>query len=261
MESCVCTTQAESAESRYTRLLARYSVVDSLIDCTQGHIVEGDLAGTAVPPANPAAGALRLSFVACLDALLAGAVSEDDIPFWAEVWDSALGLCRHVWEAPAARLSGAQVLELGCGVGASGLAAAARGAHVTQVDFSPDALEFARYNAAANGLEESMTLVLGDIRTLELPTTFDLIMGSDILYEPKLHEAILRVLDRNLAPAGRVVFADPGRRWASTFVALAAPSGWTYDVDEVAVRGRKGERVIDILTLERGSGNTPGGPV
>ncbi len=56
----------------------------------------------------------------------------------------------------AAELSdGGPILELGCGAGHIGLAAAAlRGARIVQVDRNPAACRWARVNAAANGLAD-----------------------------------------------------------------------------------------------------------
>src|SRR5688572_13495466 len=66
------------------------------------------------------------------------------LPYWAELWDSAMGVALHLAHAPHVP---PRVLDLGCGMGLSGAAAAARGASVTFVDLEPAALLFARLNS------------------------------------------------------------------------------------------------------------------
>lgn len=92
---------------------------------------------------------VKLKTVADLEPLLARVEEDDDIPFWAELWPSALGLARFIWQGPD--LAGQKVLELGAGLGLPGIAAAFKGAAVTQTDLVPASLEWARENARLNG--------------------------------------------------------------------------------------------------------------
>ena len=86
---------------------------------------------------------------ALLDAIDPATFMEDErLPYWAELWPSAIALARWVSRYPG--LEGKRVLELGCGLGLSGIAAAAAGARVTMTDYDEDALLFARFNAALN---------------------------------------------------------------------------------------------------------------
>jgi methylase of polypeptide subunit release factors len=69
------------------------------------------------------------------------------------------------WAAElAADLPAGPILELCCGAGHIGLAAARRsGRALVQVDVNPAAVELARRNAAANGLAERCTVVHADL--------------------------------------------------------------------------------------------------
>src|SRR5262245_14598570 len=62
---------------------------------------------------------------------------EEFLPYWAELWPSALALARMV---AARALRRARVLELGCGLGLPSLAAALAGGRVLATDWSPDAV-------------------------------------------------------------------------------------------------------------------------
>ncbi len=74
---------------------------------------------------------------------------EEFLPYWADLWPSAVALARAVAARP---LTGLRVLELGCGLGLPSLAAALAGARVLATDWSGDAVAFAAANAARNGL-------------------------------------------------------------------------------------------------------------
>lgn len=77
----------------------------------------------------------------------------------------------------APRVSRAQTLDLCCGAGAQALAASPYSEHVTGVDINPRALRFARFNAAANGVE-NVTFVQGDLYAPLGDARFDAIVAN-----------------------------------------------------------------------------------
>ena len=84
-----------------------------------------------------------------LDAIAPAEFAVDErLPYWAELWTSALVLAEKILSDDA--VAGLSVLELGCGLGLAGIAAAKAGAHVTLTDYDEDALMFARWNALTN---------------------------------------------------------------------------------------------------------------
>src|SRR3954454_1931803 len=81
---------------------------------------------------------------------------EELLPYWAELWPSSVALARAV---AARSLRGARVLELGCGLGLVGIAAALAGGRVLATDWSAFAIDFATDNAARNGVEIETAVV------------------------------------------------------------------------------------------------------
>src|SRR2546421_499109 len=72
------------------------------------------------------------------------------LPYWAELWDSALGmaqlLVKRFSSCHRVTLSPCHLLDLGCGMGFTGMVAASLGLNVTFADLEQPALLFARYN-------------------------------------------------------------------------------------------------------------------
>ena len=60
---------------------------------------------------------------------------------------------------------------------------------------------------------------------------FDLIIGSDVLYERTLHSCLAALLPRLIAPGGRILLSDPLRPQAFDFVAQREAEGWNVEMD------------------------------
>jgi len=155
---------------------------------------------------------------------------EEFLPYWAELWPSALALADHV----ASRdLAGLGLVELGCGLALPGIVAALGGAAVLATDWSEDALEFVRANARRNGAEvETLRCSWTSPDPLVARAPFDLVLASDVLYERRDVEPLLALLPR-LAP--EVLLADPGRPTLSDFLERAAEA-WLVERSEPVYR-------------------------
>ncbi|HEV2679498.1 MAG TPA: methyltransferase [Rhodanobacter sp.] len=148
---------------------------------------------------------------------------------------------------------GKRILELGCGLGLSSLVLQQRCADITASDHHPLAEPFLRHNAAQNQL-----LAIGycDLRW-EIPDAtlgrFDLIIGSDILYESGHADLLATMVHRHALPDAEVLITDPGRGNSAPFTRALADQGFTvvelrsrFDVADVApFRGR-------LLSYRRG---------
>ncbi|XP_017161645.1 histone-arginine methyltransferase METTL23 isoform X2 [Poecilia reticulata] len=111
------------------------------------------------------------------------------------VWPCAVVLAQYLW-FHRDQLRGRAVLELGAGVGLPGVLAARCGARVSLSDGSdrPRCLENGRRSCAANGLRDVGVLGLswGDVtpELLLLPPQ-DVVLGSDVFYDPQDFEDVL----------------------------------------------------------------------
>ncbi len=173
---------------------------------------------------------LEIAAAPSLDRLVTDRTDPDRIPFWAVVWDAAPALARWIVERDDWR--GTRVLELGCGVGLAGLAAAAMGAKVTQTDLFPEAVAAARANSRRNGLTD-VRHVAADWHQWPFREPWPLVLGSDLAYERASHAPLLEVLNQAVAPEGAALIADPGRPMSLDFFVLAERSGWRVQMRDL----------------------------
>src|SRR3954453_5338811 len=145
---------------------------------------------------------------------------DEFLPYWAELWPSALALARAV---ASRALHGARTLELGCGLGLPSLAAALAGGRVTATAWAPDAIAMAARNARRNQLTiETQVVSWTQPEPLVHSAPWTLVLASDVLYEARNGEALLPLLPRLIDDKGEIWLADPGRPAAGAFLERAA---------------------------------------
>ena len=149
---------------------------------------------------------------------------EEFLPYWAELWPSGVALARAV---AGRALHGARTLELGCGLGLPSIAAALAGGRVLATDWSEAALDFTRENARRTGAElETLACSWAAPEPLLSRAPWDLVLASDVLYEPRNGDQLLALLPRLVGERGEVWLADPGRPPAAGFLDALEPR-WT----------------------------------
>jgi len=160
---------------------------------------------------------------------------EEYLPYWAELWPSALALSRVVAKR---RLEGARVVELGCGLGVPSIVAALGGARVLATDWSPDALVFTALNADRNGAAvETLLCAWSEAERLVARGPWDLVLASDVLYERRNVEIMLELLPRLVDDTGEILLTDPGRPAAAAFAdAVGAEWSVATSADRISAR-------------------------
>ncbi|MFV1957834.1 MAG: methyltransferase [Planctomycetota bacterium] len=149
--------------------------------------------------------------------------SDERMPYFATLWPAGRALALVVMEGPL--LAGLDVLDLGAGVGAVGLAALTRGARVTFLDWEPRALAIVRAAAADQGLEGA-TFRTADWRAPPPDLgRFDRVLAADVLYEARNVPAVASFLACHLAPGGEGWVADPRRTPAEAFPEALGEAG------------------------------------
>src|SRR5215211_4367097 len=107
---------------------------------------------------------------------------DEFLPYWAELWPSAVALARIVARRP---LTGRRVLELGCGLGLPALAAAAAGGRVLATDWARESVAMTARNAEHNGFAIDAAVFRWDADPAPLGPPWPLVLASDVLYEAR----------------------------------------------------------------------------
>ena len=139
--------------------------------------------------------------------------SDEHWPVYSQVWPSGLELAQFLIKED---LSGLKVLELGCGLSLSSMVAERRGGRVIASDNHPDLKDHLEEQWVANELK-NISFVNLDWREPKVLGAFDLIIASDVLYDPGLFFQLSKVVSGNLGRNGKFWLADPGRFKASNF--------------------------------------------
>ncbi|WP_368565377.1 methyltransferase [Pseudoxanthomonas sp. UTMC 1351] len=114
-------------------------------------------------------------------------------------------------------IAGKRVLEIGCGLGLASLVLQRRGADITASDHHPLAESFLMDNAELNGLPAIPYCDLRWERPDEALGLFDLIIGSDVLYERGHARLLAALVRRHGQPSMEVLITDPGRGNSGAF--------------------------------------------
>lgn len=187
----------------------------------------------------------RVFHPAAADALIDEAEFDRDerLPYWAELWPSALALARYVAGKP---LSGKRIVELGCGVGLPVVVALDRGAEVMATDHYDAALDFATHNALINTGHEPKTMLLDwHEPPAEDLGRFDMVMAADVLYEQRNVPSLVELIPNLLAPEGKVLIADPRRKETPSFLEAMRTVGFHNKTESLYVM--QGGREIEVL--------------
>ncbi len=144
-------------------------------------------------------------------------------PLFGVVWPAGLALAGEMCRFP---IAGKSILELGCGIALSSLVLARRGADITACDHHPLAEAFLQHNVALNALPALPFRTAPWLGPNPLLGRYDLILGSDLLYE-RDHAALLAgFIDLHANPTAQVLIADPGRGYVSPFSVLMTALGY-----------------------------------
>ena len=171
-----------------------------------------------------------------------------DFPLWTRLWEAAIVLANYF--AGQKPQPGTSLLELGAGLGASGLVAAAVGYEVTLTDFEERIQQFQRINAAASNLPGVRFEFLDWFNPSDIGQ-YDVIAGSEILYRDEFFEPLIHIFKTALRPGGEIVLShDASRRNIAPFFELAQQD-FTISVVKRTLKSLEGDKVILLSRLLR----------
>lgn len=135
-------------------------------------------------------------------------ISSATWPLFGVIWDSSLVLAHFVFDFD---ISGKRILEVGCGIGLSSLVLNQRLADITATDYHPEVGGFLLENTKLNKAKEIPFIRTGWDDEESSLGKFDLIIGSDLLYESEHAELLSKFIEQHAQPLCEVIIVDPGR--------------------------------------------------
>ncbi len=132
--------------------------------------------------------------------------------YWDRIWPSSVALSEYlIHQFFPEKLTGAKVLEIGCGTGVPGVVAARLGAFTMFSDMVPVTLEAVKETCQLNNLGNFNTYRLDWSKKIESKERYDMVLGCEVFYDEAILVDIAYVLEQVLAPGGKGIFCDPNR--------------------------------------------------
>lgn len=152
-------------------------------------------------------------------------ISSATWPLFGVVWASGEVLAHHMLNYEVA---GLRVLEVGCGIGLASLVLNHRLADITATDYHPEAGNFLLENVKLNSGKHIPFMRTGWADPDSGLGKFDLIIGSDLLYERSHVETLSGFIEQHANTQCTVILVDPGRGHHAPFSKKMVTLGYTH---------------------------------
>lgn len=166
-------------------------------------------------------------------------------PYWTQVWPSALAMAKFLLKHPE-YIKEKEILELAAGLGLPSLTVADKAKKVCCSDYLPEAVEAMRMSVQYNGLKNVECRLL-DWNALPEELKPDVLLLSDINYDPSGFDVLHEVIKKFLEKKATVVISTPQRLMGAPFINRILQ--WCIYSEEVVV-GHRGMNVpINLMVL------------
>jgi len=125
-------------------------------------------------------------------------------------------------------IAGKKILEVGCGIGLSSLMLNHRLADITATDYHPEVGGFLLKNVELNKGKKIPFVRTGWGDEPSELGKFDLVIGSDLLYEGDQVELLAGFINAHAKPQSEVILVDPGRGYHGRFSKKMVTLGYSH---------------------------------
>lgn len=153
-------------------------------------------------------------------------ISSATWPLFGVVWDSSEVLANFMFEYD---IAGKRILEVGCGIGLSSLVLNHRLADITATDYHPQVEQFLLENVRLNEGKEIPFIRTGWCDEVSGLGEFDLIIGSDLLYERSHVDLLSGFINQHSRKHCEVIIVDPGRGNHARFSKKMVGLGYSHE--------------------------------
>lgn len=142
-------------------------------------------------------------------------------PLFGILWASGQVLAEHMKDFD---IASKRILEVGCGIALASHLLNNRNADITATDYHPEAGNFLNENVKLNHSNQIPYVRTGWADAKSTLGEFDVIIGSDLLYESEHVDLLAHFLQQHAAQTCEIILVDPGRghhaRFSKKMVAL-----------------------------------------
>jgi len=150
----------------------------------------------------------------------------DALPLFDIVWPSSEILCQLL---ESQDVEGKRILEIGCGMALVSLYLNARGADITAMDIQAKSADLLTVNTRLNRSKVIPFVNASWSETLIELGEFDLILASDVLYEPQHILTLPGFLNQHIKTEGEVIIVDPDRGRTDAFRSQMSECGFACE--------------------------------
>lgn len=151
-------------------------------------------------------------------------ISSATWPLFGIVWPSGQVLAHHLFQTD---FKGKRILEVGCGIGLTSVLLNHLDADITATDYHPQAEIFMQRNTDLNDDSRVPFVRTGWADPITDIGTFDMVIGSDLLYEDEHVAQLAGFIVQHCKPECEVIMVDPGRGRHARLSKVLAKEGFS----------------------------------
>lgn len=180
-------------------------------------------------------------------------ISSATWPLFGIIWPSG-EILAHIMSS--FDIEGKRILEIGCGTALASLVLNNRKADITATDYHPEAESFLQENTRINKSRDIPFVRTGWNDEPSDLGEFDIIIGSDLLYERNHADMLSQFVDQHARAECTVIIIDPGRSEHGRFSRKMKELGYNYshskaeNIDQLS-RPVSGSNRFQVLRYQR----------
>lgn len=151
-------------------------------------------------------------------------------PIFGIIWPSSVVLAKFIMDFDT---SDKRILEVGCGLGLSSILLNKQGNDITATDHHPSANDFLKRNTNLNEDPAIPFERVGWTDSDDQLGLFDLIIGSDLLYEDEHIEQLSNFLYSHSQKHCEIIIVDPGRGRKNKLIKQMENYGFSSTVNKI----------------------------
>lgn len=156
-------------------------------------------------------------------------ISSASWPHFGVIWDAGHVLAEHMRDLD---VEGKRILEVGCGIGLPSLLLNHQGQDISATDRHPEAEAFMIANTQLNDDRTIPFVRTGWTDPESCLGKFDLIIGSDLLYEAEHVGQLAFFVEQHANPSAEVIITDQGRGLHAKFTTAMIALGFSHSQEK-----------------------------